>query len=103
MNKLTQNEFLLILSINLIPVVLLFFVIPIALLRRDRNLLIIFLSFASGSLMADVFLRLLPCMMGSSKNPMESHSDNRTGLVILAGIFISFFIEKFFRHRQSKC
>jgi hypothetical protein len=105
LNLFTQNIFLL---INLIPVVVLFFLIPINLLRRYQNILTIFLSFASGGLMADVFLRLLPYMIVSYKNSIESHSrhhhhgDNRTGLVILGGIFLSFFIEKFFRHRQSK-
>lgn len=102
----TDNIFLLILSINLIPIIILFFSIPITLLRRYQNLLTIFLSFASGGLMADVFLRLLPYMVVSYKDSnrthSESHGDNRTGLVILVGIFLSFFIEKFVRHFQSK-
>ena len=64
-------------------------------LRRYRVLLIIFLSFASGGLMADVFLRLLPRMI-SSKNSVEIHNqvDNRAGLVILTSIFLSFFSRK---------
>ncbi len=101
----TQKTFLLILLINLIPIIILFFLIPINLFRRHQSLLTVFLSFASGGLMADVFLRLLLYMIVSYKNPIESHShnhgDSRTGLVILLGIFLSFFTEKFFRHIQS--
>jgi zinc transporter ZupT len=105
MNNFNHDIFFSIFSINLIPIIIIFFLIPIKILRRDKSLLIIFLSFASGGLMADVFLRLLPNIINSINIQNESHvhhqHDNRVGLFILMGVFLSFIIEKFFRYFQS--
>jgi hypothetical protein len=94
-----NNILLSIISINIIPVIIIFFLIPINIFRRYEFLLTIFLSFASGGLMANVFLRLLP-YINSIEKQKQSH-DDRIGLFILAGIFLSFIIEKFFRYFQS--
>ena len=94
-----------ILLINLIPVVLIYFLIPTTLFRRYQTLLIVYLSFASGGLMADVFLRLLPHLIRSPHNQIHIHSqshDNHMGLVVLLGIFLSFFIEKFLRFSHGE-
>jgi hypothetical protein len=104
-----KNTFFSILSINLIPIILIFFLIPITILRRYQSLLTILLSFASGGLMADVFLRLLPFIILSYNDSIQTQSqsdvhhqhDNRAGLFILTGIFLSFIIEKVFRYLQS--
>jgi hypothetical protein len=50
-----NNIFLSIISINIIPIILLFVLIPITILRRYQLLLTIFMSFTS-----DVFLQLFP-------------------------------------------
>ena len=97
---ITNNIFLSILLINLIPVIVIYFLIPARLLRRYQILLTTYFSLASGGLMADVFLRLVPHIITSSHNRIHTHSqshDNHMGLVILTSIFLSFFIEKFFR------
>lgn len=97
---ITNNIFLSILLINLIPVIVIYILIPARLLRRYQILLTTYLSFASGGLMADVFLRLVPRIITSSQNVVHTHiqsRDNHLGLVILTSIFLSFFIEKFFR------
>ena len=105
-----NNIFLSIVSINLIPIIIIFLLIPITILRRYQFLLTIFLSFTSGGLMANVFLRLLPFIILSYNDSIETEKqshvyhqhDNRVGLFILAGIFFSLIIEKFFRYFQSK-
>jgi hypothetical protein len=52
--------------------------------------------------MADVFLRLLPFQTQTQAQSHVHHQhDNHMGLFILAGIFLSFIIEKFFRYFQS--
>ncbi|CAF1472820.1 unnamed protein product [Rotaria sordida] len=104
-----NNIFLLIASINLIPIIIISFLIPITILRRYESLLTTFLSFASGGLTADVFLRLFPYIILSyndsidtqSQPPVYSDHDNRAGLFILVGIFLSLIIEKFFRYFQN--
>jgi hypothetical protein len=97
-----NNIFPSIISINLIPIIIIFFLIPITILRRYKSLLTIFLSFASSGLMADVFLRLLPFQTQTQAQSHVHHQhENHMGLFILAGIFLSFIIEKFFRYFQS--
>ncbi|CAF2676266.1 unnamed protein product [Rotaria sp. Silwood2] len=104
-----NNIFLLIISINIIPIILISFLIPMTILRRYQCLLTIFLSFTSGGLISDVFLRLLPYIILSYNHSIDSqsqphiyyHHDNRAGLFILMGIFLSFIIEKFFRYFQN--
>ena len=49
------------------------------------------LSFATSGLLADVFLRLVPQVLSSSK---------AVGLIILLGILLSFLFEKCFRSSQ---
>jgi len=94
-----NHIFLSIISINILSVIIIFFLIPITILRRYEFLLTIYLSFTSGGLMANVFLRLLP-YINSIEKQNQSHDDH-TGLFILSGIFLSFIIEKFFRYFQS--
>lgn len=99
-NLLNNNIFISILSINLIPILLLFFFIPITILRRYKMSLTIFLSFTSGGLLANVFLRLIPYIIETKKNVQHQH-ENHMGLCILTGVFLSFIIEKFIRNFQS--
>jgi len=105
MKNFNPDIFFSIFSMNLIPIIIIFFLIPIKILRRDKSLLTIFLSFASGGLMADVFLRLLPYIILSYNDSIHidhhHQHENRAGLFILASIFLSFIIEKFFRYSQS--
>lgn len=104
-----NNIFLSIISINLIPIIIIFFLIPITILRRYQFLLTIFLCFTSSGLMADVFLRVIPHILVSDNNPIETQNqfhvhhqhENHAGLFILVGIFFSFIIEKIFRYSQS--
>lgn len=100
-----NNISLSILLINLIPVLVIYFLISTTILRRYPIVSAVYLSFASGGLMADVFLRLVPHIITSSHNSVHTHNqshDNRMGLVILLSIFVSFFIEKFFRSSHGK-
>ncbi|CAF3119782.1 unnamed protein product [Rotaria socialis] len=104
-----NNIFLMIISITLIPIIIIFFLISITTRRLHQSLLTIYLSFASGGLMADVFLRLLPSIILAYNDSFDTKSqsevyhqhDNRAGLFILAGIFLSFIIEKVFQYLQS--
>ncbi|CAF1241775.1 unnamed protein product [Rotaria sp. Silwood1] len=104
-----NNIILLIVSINFIPIIIISFLIPITVLRQNQALLTIFLSFASGGLTADVFLRLLPYIIRSYNDSIDTqselhvyyHHDNRAGLFMLMGIFLSLIIEKFFRYFQN--
>ncbi len=97
--------FLSIASINLIPIIIIFLLIPTKIFRRYQCSLRILLSFASGGLMGDVFLRLLPYIILSYNDSIDidhhHQHQSRAGLFILAGIFLSFIIEKFFRYFQS--
>jgi zinc transporter 7 len=93
-------------SINLIPIIIIFLSIPSKSFRRYQCSLRILLSFASGGLMGDVFLRLLPYIILSYNDSIDidhhhHQHQSRAGLFILAGIFLSFIIEKFFRYFQS--
>jgi len=90
----TNNLYSFIILFNLLPVVVLFVVIPVNLLRRYRSLLMISISFVSAGLMADVFLRLF--------TPIILSLDHRIGLLILTSILTSFLIEKFIRNIQIK-
>ncbi|CAF1038983.1 unnamed protein product [Adineta steineri] len=104
-----NNLFLSIVSINLIPIIIIFLLNSIILVRRYQLLLIIFLSFASGGLLADVFIRLFPSTIDlynkSNENENQFHIDhqhnNHAGLFILTGILLSFTIEKFHRYFQN--
>ena len=98
------------LGISLAPVVILFF-IPVTNSPQHQWVLKILLSFASGGLLGDAFLHLIPHAMsshgghGNEHGHSHSHShshdhsaDIHVGLNILAGIFLFLIVEKFVRH-----
>ena len=103
------------LGISLAPVVILFF-IPVTNSPQHQWFLKILLSFASGGLLGDAFLHLIPHAMSSTGGGDEgghghshshSHSHDhsggiRVGLNILVGIFLFLIVEKFVRHVRGE-
>jgi len=100
------------LGISLAPVVILFF-IPVTNSPQHQWFLKILLSFASGGLLGDAFLHLIPHAMSShgehGKEHGHSHShshdhsgDIHIGLNILLGIFLFLIVEKVVRHIKGK-
>ncbi|CAF1280384.1 unnamed protein product [Adineta steineri] len=99
------------LGISIAPVIILFF-FNITNSPKDQAYLKILLSFASGGLLGDAFLHLIPHAMlaygekgGHSHSHSHSHghdhnhsADIQVGLYILAGIFLFLIVEKFVRH-----
>jgi len=100
-------------GISLAPVVILFF-IPVTNSPQHQSYLKILLSFASGGLLGDAFLHLIPHAMlayGDKNQHGHSHShshehnhsaDIQVGLNILLGIFLFLIAEKFVRHVKGK-
>ncbi|UJR34241.1 hypothetical protein I4U23_021646 [Adineta vaga] len=96
-------------GISLAPVVILAF-IRVTDSPKDQSFLKILLSFASGGLLGDAFLHLIPHAMsayGDNNGHGHSHShshdhnhagDIQVGLYILLGIFLFLIVEKFVRH-----
>ena len=100
------------LGISIAPVIILLF-IPVTNSPQHQWILKILLSFASGGLLGDAFLHLIPHAMSShgsdekghghshSHSHGESHdhsADIHIGLNILLGIFLFLLVEKFVRH-----
>jgi zinc transporter 7 len=101
-------------GISLAPVVILFF-IPVTNSPQQQWILKILLSFASGGLLGDAFLHLIPHAMSSHGDNEKGHehghshshshdhsADIHVGLNILLGIFLFLIVEKFVRHFKGK-
>lgn len=102
-------------GISLAPVVILL-LIPVTNSPQHQSLLKILLSFASGGLLGDAFLHLIPHAIAAYEKPGEhghshSHShggdhdhtnDIKVGLYILLGIFLFLLAEKLVRHIKGK-
>jgi zinc transporter 7 len=101
-------------GISIAPIVILFF-IPVTNSPQHQSWLKILLSFASGGLLGDAFLHLIPHAIsahggggndeghGHSHGGAHSHSnDIQVGLYILLGIFLFLIVEKFVRHVKGK-
>ena len=104
-----RTSILTMLSLQLIPVVCVFFLSSLTIFGRSRSLATLFLSATCAGLMADVFLRFIPRLILSSStpssdstslSPTEHQHDTRVGLSILLGLFLSFCIEKVFAYRH---
>lgn len=109
-------------AISVLPFLVLFF-IPIENNDEHQQFLKILLSFASGGLLGDAFLHLIPhalaphdhhdlehdhrCSAGSHSSEGHSHdhsNETRVGLWILSGILVFLFIEKMVRAiRNGHC
>ncbi|UJR07635.1 hypothetical protein I4U23_011922 [Adineta vaga] len=103
MNDSILSDNSIILLFHLILMITIFLLIPLMIiLRQCQSILPIFLSFTAGGLIADVFLRILPNVILFYKNSLETPNqhDNRAGLFVLIGIFLSLVIEKYLRHLQ---
>ncbi|XP_028966881.1 protein catecholamines up [Galendromus occidentalis] len=79
--------------------------IPISGKQGHENVLKVFLAFASGGLLGDAFLHLIPHAMtphGEGHSHSHSHEeghahDNSVGISVLLGILAFFMVEKFVR------
>lgn len=80
--------------------------------ESNANLLKLLLSFASGGLLGDAFLHLIPHASSPHSHDGESHShghshdaghshDNTVGLWVLGGIVAFFVVEKIVRHLRE--
>ena len=81
-----------------------YFIVPVRAMRNSSIILMISLSLATGNIMSNIFLRLLPSLVVSkdlSSNGKRHHYGS-LGLFILIGIFSSFIFEKFVRFRQGE-
>lgn len=101
-------------AISVLPFFVLFF-IPIENKDEHQSFLKILLSFASGGLLGDAFLHLIPHSLSthhhhddhdhhhgehcsaSSENTHDHSNETRVGLWILAGILVFLFVEKVVR------
>lgn len=101
-------------AISVLPFLILFF-IPINNKDEHQSYLKILLSFASGGLLGDAFLHLIPHSLSahshddhhhhhhghdhshSSENAHDHSNETRVGLWILAGILVFLFVEKMVR------
>lgn len=97
--------------ISLAPFLILF-VVPLDTATGNENFLKVLLSFASGGLLGDAFLHLIPHAIGASKEHSHSHShshspshehshsieDLSVGLWVLFGILAFLCVEKFVRY-----
>lgn len=94
------------LIISIAPFLILFFV-PLNNRRDHESLLKILLSFASGGLLGDAFLHLIPHALSPhtpgmphthennhGHNHGHSHSDNNIGAWVLCGILVFLIVEK---------
>lgn len=102
------------LGISLAPVVILLF-IPVTNSPQHQWVLKILLSFASGGLLGDAFLHLIPHAMSSHGGHGDEHGHGHShghshdhsggihvGLNILVGIFLFLIVEKFVRHVRGE-
>lgn len=98
-------------AISVLPFLILFF-IPINNKDEHQSYLKILLSFASGGLLGDAFLHLIPHSLSthshgdhhhhhdhshSSEDAHDHSNETRVGLWILAGILVFLFVEKMVR------
>lgn len=95
--------------ISLAPFLILF-VVPLDSATGNENFLKVLLSFASGGLLGDAFLHLIPHAIGASKEHSHSHNhvtshehshsieDLSVGLWVLFGILAFLCVEKFVRY-----
>lgn len=89
---------------------LILFVVPLDTATGNENFLKVLLSFASGGLLGDAFLHLIPHAIGASNSHSHSHSqspshehshsieDLSVGLWVLFGILAFLCVEKFVRY-----
>lgn len=89
---------------------LILFVVPLDTATGNENFLKVLLSFASGGLLGDAFLHLIPHAIGAANSHSHSHShspshehahsieDLSVGLWVLFGILAFLCVEKFVRY-----
>lgn len=65
--------------------------------ERVRRLAVLFVSFATGALLGDVFIHLVPDVFAEARGSAAL----RASLLILAGMLLFFVIEKLLRHHHG--
>ncbi|XP_043533883.1 zinc transporter Slc39a7 isoform X2 [Chiloscyllium plagiosum] len=85
--------------ISAAPFLILFFIPVESNTSKHKSLLKVLLSFASGGLLGDAFLHLIPHALGDGDGHGHDHSHVMSvGLWVLGGIIAFLVVEKFVRH-----